>query len=398
MGLPPCHRAGRVYFRIQSADPAVGHPPPNAEPELSARPEAVALLSTDPVNTAVPPSPSVSTLPVSPRRSGGGQNLGPGDSDPGFGPFPVPARPRPPRPVYQRNSMATYRLRRKSPHAKPVHVADYLYRYMDPLTGRWPSRDPIGEKGGMNLYGFVGNDGSTKIDLLGLEMSPCGIYFEVSECSKENTEAIGNALCEVRKRITAARAAISEAIQALEGDSVYSGKLAQANNWFANNMHGGTGSLTINNLMVIDNNYRSMSLPLYNERFASDRLRFHCTCDYCYNTRLGYTWIRSFWATSGKKRNLTTYKGGVIAPIQLCPQAFTNDSNISLDEIIAHELGHDAADLADKGYYISSQDLSAYFNGNYIVEADFVSGVDSMTSINTLMQNADTYSRFLYAY
>ena len=27
----------------------------------------------------------------------------------------------------------------------------YGYRYMDPLTGRWPSRDPIGERGGENL-------------------------------------------------------------------------------------------------------------------------------------------------------------------------------------------------------------------------------------------------------
>jgi hypothetical protein len=50
-----------------------------------------------------------------------------------------------------------------------VHVADYLYRYYDPLTGRWPSRDPIEEEGGMNLYGFVGNDGVNKWDYLGQE-------------------------------------------------------------------------------------------------------------------------------------------------------------------------------------------------------------------------------------
>jgi pimeloyl-ACP methyl ester carboxylesterase len=48
-----------------------------------------------------------------------------------------------------------------------VHVADYLYRYYDPLTGRWPSRDPIAERGGVNLYGFVGNDGIDKSDFLG---------------------------------------------------------------------------------------------------------------------------------------------------------------------------------------------------------------------------------------
>ena len=46
----------------------------------------------------------------------------------------------------------------------------YGYRYYDPLTGRWPSRDPIGEKGGFNLYGFVGNDGMNDTDYLGLKI------------------------------------------------------------------------------------------------------------------------------------------------------------------------------------------------------------------------------------
>jgi uncharacterized protein RhaS with RHS repeats len=48
-------------------------------------------------------------------------------------------------------------------------VADYGYRYYDPVTGRWPSRDPIEEDGGTNLYAFVGNDGVGKLDLLGME-------------------------------------------------------------------------------------------------------------------------------------------------------------------------------------------------------------------------------------
>lgn len=47
-------------------------------------------------------------------------------------------------------------------------VAYYGYRYYDPVTGRWPSMDPIGERGGVNLYGFVGNDGVNRLDLLGL--------------------------------------------------------------------------------------------------------------------------------------------------------------------------------------------------------------------------------------
>jgi hypothetical protein len=52
---------------------------------------------------------------------------------------------------------------------KTVHVADYLYRYYDPLTGRWPSRDPIEEKGGTNLYGMVSNNSIKFFDFLGLE-------------------------------------------------------------------------------------------------------------------------------------------------------------------------------------------------------------------------------------
>ncbi len=62
-------------------------------------------------------------------------------------------------------------LHRKNPPA-PTKTASgvhyYGYRYYDPLTGRWPSRDPIEERGGTNLYGMVGNDVVGKIDRLGL--------------------------------------------------------------------------------------------------------------------------------------------------------------------------------------------------------------------------------------
>ena len=45
----------------------------------------------------------------------------------------------------------------------------YGYRYYDPSTGRWLNKDPIEERGGVNLYGFVGNDGVNRLDYLGLE-------------------------------------------------------------------------------------------------------------------------------------------------------------------------------------------------------------------------------------
>jgi RHS repeat-associated protein len=46
-------------------------------------------------------------------------------------------------------------------------VAYYGYRYYDPITGRWPSRDPIEERGGVNLYGFCYNSSLNYLDYLG---------------------------------------------------------------------------------------------------------------------------------------------------------------------------------------------------------------------------------------
>jgi len=46
-------------------------------------------------------------------------------------------------------------------------VTYYGFRYYDPVTGKWLSRDPLGEAGGMNLYGFVFNEPSNLVDMLG---------------------------------------------------------------------------------------------------------------------------------------------------------------------------------------------------------------------------------------
>jgi RHS repeat-associated protein len=45
----------------------------------------------------------------------------------------------------------------------------YGCRYYNASTGRWPNRDLIGERGGMNLYGFVGNSPLNRVDRLGLD-------------------------------------------------------------------------------------------------------------------------------------------------------------------------------------------------------------------------------------
>jgi len=42
------------------------------------------------------------------------------------------------------------------------------YRYYSPELGRWMTRDPLQESGGVNVYGFVGNDPVNQVDALGL--------------------------------------------------------------------------------------------------------------------------------------------------------------------------------------------------------------------------------------
>ena len=47
-------------------------------------------------------------------------------------------------------------------------IVHFELRPLDTQTGRWPTRDPIEEQGGLNLYGFVNNDPINQWDYLGL--------------------------------------------------------------------------------------------------------------------------------------------------------------------------------------------------------------------------------------
>ena len=78
-------------------------------------------------------------------------------------------RPRSNRNTWN-NCPQTQSPRRKTrpiPTTTAPGVPVYGFRYYEPLTGRWLNRDPIEEAGGLNLYGFVGNDGVGRVDYLG---------------------------------------------------------------------------------------------------------------------------------------------------------------------------------------------------------------------------------------
>lgn len=49
-----------------------------------------------------------------------------------------------------------------------IAFSNLAQAFYDPGQGRWVSRDPIGERGGVNLYGYIGNNSLNGVDRLGL--------------------------------------------------------------------------------------------------------------------------------------------------------------------------------------------------------------------------------------
>ena len=97
-----------------------------------------------------------------------GADPGPeGDPPAGNAVTPRPRRPRGPSGGISRKALASNDLRDRRPRRRGVWVPVYGYRFHDPLTGRWPSRDPIEERGGSNLYAIARNRGPGVIDSLG---------------------------------------------------------------------------------------------------------------------------------------------------------------------------------------------------------------------------------------
>lgn len=116
----------------------------------------------------------------------------PPEDDPqaGNAPKSPPPPPKPPSGGFFLNSLPTNESTEKAPPPKTTGVTFYTYRYYDPVTGRWPSRDPIEEQGGINLYGFVGNDGGNRFDVLGLcdKSKKWGCKITKSIISSDETE------------------------------------------------------------------------------------------------------------------------------------------------------------------------------------------------------------------
>jgi RHS repeat-associated protein len=109
---------------------------------------------------------------------------------------------------------------------KPVDAATglyyYGYRWYDPYTGRWINRDPIEESGGVNLYGFVGNQATQKSDFLGLvEDEDAFVIEQVGD----GLEVVVDGAVDIEKVKNAGRQAMFEVVKEAR-DSISKGSFS----------------------------------------------------------------------------------------------------------------------------------------------------------------------------
>jgi RHS repeat-associated protein len=75
----------------------------------------------------------------------------------------------------------------------------YGHRFYDSKTGRWPNRDPIEEKGSLNLSSYVNNNAVHLIDPLGLEVGWFGNPFGSVDVGIEIRPKLYRVTCTLEK-------------------------------------------------------------------------------------------------------------------------------------------------------------------------------------------------------
>ncbi|BCX47298.1 hypothetical protein HAHE_12060 [Haloferula helveola] len=117
-----------------------------------------------------------------------------------------------------------------------LKLSYYGFRYYHPELGRWASRDPINEAGGVNLYGFVHNDGVNLLDVFGqvpvngggltpggervppqLE-NPHQLDRELEDCSGENRKVVGPIEADGLDNFTQADVAVHQLDKLINGE------------------------------------------------------------------------------------------------------------------------------------------------------------------------------------
>jgi RHS repeat-associated protein len=77
----------------------------------------------------------------------------------------------------------------------------YGFRYYQPSTGRWLSRDPIEERGGVNLYGFIMNGPIDRYDVLGLADPNSGLFKQLCDLKDKLCQDWQKMIDNLRQRV-----------------------------------------------------------------------------------------------------------------------------------------------------------------------------------------------------
>ena len=142
--------------------------------------DQVEIASEDFEMAAVLPSPVIRSLGFREKRTPDDQE-GPEDFPPEDSGGITPNPPKLPKAPSGCSTQIINDLGRSDSRS----LYDYGYRYYHTNLGRWISRDPIGEEGGLNLYGFVSNSPICLFDVVGLShLSAVTVDRKKSECSK----------------------------------------------------------------------------------------------------------------------------------------------------------------------------------------------------------------------
>ena len=107
------------------------------------------------------------------------------------------------------------------PYDGKTGLSYYGYRYYVPALGRWLTRDPLGEAGGINLYGFVGNNPMNFLDPFGLEKL---IVWVPANTHNDLHDGVGNSLPYYHDTETGQRTPAWSETSPFDSDSM--GKLA----------------------------------------------------------------------------------------------------------------------------------------------------------------------------
>jgi RHS repeat-associated protein len=139
--------------------------------------------------------------------------------------------------TYSKGALADINLYRFSSKEFTTNSGLYYYgfRFYDPNLQRWLNKDPIGEAGGINLYGFLGNDPVNWVDVYGLESysnaallaeEGCGIDDQFTDPETGKTLSGTGVLGEMGKELAEQAAANAAGGAAAKGAGSLLGKVA----------------------------------------------------------------------------------------------------------------------------------------------------------------------------